>query len=461
MELGKIKKVYCIGIGGIGVSGLARYFHAMGKMVAGYDLTPSALTQTLIDEGIAVSFVDDPDQLPFTEAEKDSVLVIYTPAVPSTHKELMFLRNAGFEVVKRSKVLGLIANQKETVAVAGTHGKTSVTGILSHVLSDAGAGCSAFLGGIAKNFGSNLVLHPSSPYMVAEADEFDRSFLQLFPAHAIVTSTDADHLDIYGEHDALKKSFVQFISQVRKGGNLLIKQGLDLLDEISPELKAYTYSAREKADFFANNVRIEQGEYVFDLNLENGEKIEDISIQLPGRVNMENATAAASMAYLLGIDKEAIRKALAGFGGMVRRFDFQLRTEKRVFVDDYAHHPTEIEATLASLQELYPDRKITGVFQPHLFSRTRDFATGFAKSLSMFHQIILLDVYPARELPIEGVDAGIIFDKIEHTTKYRCTKDELAGLIKELNPGFLVTMGAGDIDRLVPQLKELLIEMDK
>lgn len=461
MELDKIHKVYCIGIGGIGVSALARYFHAMGKKVSGYDLTPSPLTLSLQQEGIEVHFTDDPSSFPFSEEDKETTLVIYTPAIPSNHKELTWLKEAGFTVMKRSQVLGMIANQKETIAVAGTHGKTSVSGILSYILESSGLGCSAFLGGISKNFNSNLLHHPESPLMVVEADEFDRSFLQLFPGHAIITSTDADHLDIYGEHNALVESFSQFAAQVKPGGFLLLKKGLELNRKLPEAIKAFSYSITEEADFYADNIRIVAGSFHFDLHLSNGKIIDDISLNLPGRVNMENATAAAAMAWLQGVEKGKIKQALSNFKGMLRRYDFQIRTDKRIFIDDYAHHPREIEATVLSLKELYPERKLTGVFQPHLFSRTRDFAEEFAQSLSLLDCIILLDIYPARELPIEGVSSKIIFDQINIKDKYQCSKTDLPGLIERLKPEFLVTMGAGDIDRLVPVIKETLLEKNE
>lgn len=458
MDLERINKVYCIGIGGIGVSALARYFMATGKIVSGYDLTPSALTESLNLEGIEVHYTDDPALLPFSEEEKETTLVIYTPAVPANHKELMYLKEAGFKVVKRSQVLGMIANQKEAIAVAGTHGKTSVSGMLSYILESSGMGCSAFLGGISRNFNSNLVFHDESQLMVVEADEFDRSFLQLFPSHAIITSTDADHLDIYGKHDALIESFSQFASQVQPDGFLLLKKGLGLKAPVPKGIKTFTYSITDHADFYADHIHIEDGSFHFDLHLENKETIEDISLKIPGRVNMENATAAAAMAWLLGVETEKIKLALASFAGMLRRYDFQIRNDNLIFIDDYAHHPREIEATVLSLKELYPGRKLTGIFQPHLFSRTRDFAEGFAQSLSLLDCVVLLDIYPARELPIEGVTSKIIFDQISIKEKYVCTKAELPGFIVKLSPEFLVTMGAGDIDRLVPVLKKTLLE---
>ncbi|MCF8370029.1 MAG: UDP-N-acetylmuramate--L-alanine ligase [Bacteroidales bacterium] len=460
MYIDRINKVYCIGIGGIGVSALARYFMVLGKIVSGYDLTPSTLTQSLQLEGIDVHFTDDPARLPFSEEEKETTLVIYTPAVPANHKELGYLKEAGFTVMKRSQVLGLIANQKEAIAVAGTHGKTSVSGMLSYILESSGMGCSAFLGGISRNFNSNLVYHLESQLMVVEADEFDRSFLQLFPSHAIITSTDADHLDIYGKHDALIESFTQFASQVQPGGFLLLKKGLGLKGPLPEEIKTFTYSITDEADFYADNIRIEEGSFHFNLHLNKNETIEDISLKIPGRVNMENATAAAAMAWLLGVGKEKIKLALASFEGMLRRYDFQIRKDNLIFIDDYAHHPREIEATVLSLKELYPGRKLTGIFQPHLFSRTRDFAEGFAQSLSLLDCIILLDIYPARELPIKGVSSKIIFDQINKKEKYECTKAELPEFIAKLKPEFLVTMGAGDIDRLVPVLKKILLESE-
>ncbi|MEA3445046.1 MAG: UDP-N-acetylmuramate--L-alanine ligase [Bacteroidota bacterium] len=459
MDINKIHTVYCIGIGGIGVSNLARYFKATGKQVSGYDLRPSALTQQLIDEGIDIHFTDNPTLIPFTSDNKNHVLVIYTPAIPADHRELNYLKTSGFTLMKRSQVLGMIANQKETIAVAGTHGKTSVSGILSFILFSSDLGCSAFLGGIAKNFNSNLVLQQHSKYMLAEADEFDRSFLHLFPKHAIITSVDADHLDIYGKFQALIDSFADFAAQIQKGGTLLIKKNLHFDPKLQPDVKLFTYSIEEKADFYADNIRIENGKFLFDLNIGDTKKVRDISLNIPGRVNMENAVAAASMAYLLGVNSQLIRNAISNFKGIQRRFDYQIKTDDLIFIDDYAHHPKEIEATLLSLRELYPKKKITGVFQPHLFSRTRDFANEFAQSLSLLDTIILLDIYPAREKPIEGISSALIFDKIKNKEKILCKKKDLPEIIAKHKPEFLITLGAGDIDRLVPVLKQILSEL--
>ncbi len=457
MNLDRINKVYCIGIGGIGVSALARYFKALGKQVSGYDLTPSPLTQQLMAEGIDIHFTDDPSLIPFSPDEKEHVLVIYTPAVPSNHAELNSLREAGFVIYKRSEVLGLIANKKETIAVAGTHGKTSVSGILSYILSVSELGCSAFLGGISKNFNSNLIVSDSS-LMVTEADEFDRSFLQLYPEHAIVTSIDPDHLDIYGNIEAIKDSFSQFVSQIQTGGHLLLKKDLVNIASDQSKLKAYTYSADQKADFYADNIRINTGRYIFDLVCADNQTIKNISLNLPGRINMENAVAAASMAFLLGVNTETIKSGIENFHGMARRFDYQIRSDKVIYIDDYAHHPAELSKTIESLRELYPHKKMTGIFQPHLFTRTRDFAQEFAQSLSELDSVILLEIYPAREKPIEGVSSDIIYNQIKTKDKSLCKKEELLKVISNRKPDFLITFGAGDIDRLVPEIKQILID---
>ena len=456
MDIKAIHNVYFIGIGGIGMSALARYFNLSGKRVAGYDLTPSPLTSSLIKEGIEIHFDDNPLKISKYIKNKYDSLIIYTPAIPANNKELVYMRKSGFTILKRAEVLGLITNNSKTIAVAGTHGKTSVSGLLSHIFTKSGTGCTAFLGGISKTYKSNFVYSENSEHTITEADEFDRSFLHLNPAHAIITSTDADHLDIYKDHQSLINSFNEFISKVNSSGNVLyqINAKLDLQNIIDKSI--YSYSIDSDADFKAINLRIKNNKSCFDILLSDKSIIKDICILLPGKINIENALAAASMAWLLGISKDAIRKSLGNFKGMQRRFDFKIISDKVIFMDDYAHHPNEISAMISSVKDMYPDKVITGIFQPHLFSRTKDFASEFAKSLSQFDEIILLDIYPAREKPIEGVTSNLILSEITKKNKKICTKDKILEEILKRDIEFLITIGAGDIDRLVPSIQEIL-----
>jgi UDP-N-acetylmuramate--alanine ligase len=451
--LNNIRNVYFLGIGGIGMSALARYFHATGRGVAGYDRTPTPLTRQLSAEGIAVHYSDDPLLVPVSFRSAGDTLVVLTPAVPADHAELAWFRKNGFGIHKRSEILGLIARHKKTIAVAGTHGKTTVSTMIAHIMSQSESGCSAFLGGISKNFNSNLVLNMESDWLVAEADEFDRSFLQLQPYAAIVTSMDPDHLDIYGNAESMREAFSQFITQINRQGILLMKKGLPVNRSIAPE-HIYSYALNEEADFRAENIRLENRKYFFDLSGP-GIAIRDISLIHPGKVNVENAVAASSMAALLGTGNDVIRKALETFSGIQRRFDYHINTNTKVYIDDYAHHPKELEATITSVRELYPGKKITGIFQPHLYSRTRDLADDFAKSLGLLDQLILLDIYPARELPIEGVNAGLIFNKVRLAEKIMCSRDQLLNRLGEMDIQVLITLGAGDIDTLVDPIKKM------
>ncbi len=448
--------VYFIGIGGLGMSALARYYHHAGALVAGYDRTPSPLTAELEREGIAIHY-DDNIALIAEEffAKPEDVLVIYTPAVPKEHSELCYFQSHGYNVIKRSAALGHVAAEKATLAVAGTHGKTTTTTLLAHLLTQAGNGCTAFLGGISKNYNSNLLLS-HSPALVAEADEFDRSFLQLFPQIAVITSTDADHLDIYGNADTMKQAFVDFASQVKLEGSLIIKKTVDLPLKLQQGQKRYRYSFDQPCDFYASNVRrTDNGLLQFDLHLLH-ETLYDCVLGIPGWVNVENAVAASAAAYLYGARIDDLKAALASFSGVQRRFDVQVNTPQLTYIDDYAHHPEELRAAITSLREAYPGRHITGVFQPHLYTRTRDFVDGFAASLSLLDELILLDIYPARELPIEGVTSQIIFDKVTIADKQFCTKENLLDVLKTKKIDILVTFGAGDIDRFVKPIRELL-----
>lgn len=437
------------------MSAIARYFNHQGLKVAGYDRTETELTRALVSEGVDVHYDDKVSLIPseFKLVPEDT-LVIYTPAVPSSHSELVYFQSNGFKVVKRSVALGVIAASKRTLAVAGTHGKTTTSTLLSHLLVEALGGVNAFLGGIAKNYHTNLLLSKND-VLVAEADEFDRSFLQLYPNAAVITSTDADHLDIYGSHEEVIRSFADFINQIKAEGTLVVKQGVPVPVENS-EIKVYRYSIDKGGDFHAEDiVRNENGTYTFTIVTPNG-RIEGCTLGVPGWINVENAIAAVALALTVTDDVEAIKRALASFGGVKRRFDFYINTPSLTFLDDYAHHPEELKASITSVKRMFPERKVCGIFQPHLYTRTRDFADDFAKSLSLLDEVILLDIYPARELPIEGVTSQIIFDKISIPNKVLVNKADLLAELEKRNVDVLMTVGAGDIDKLVEPISELL-----
>ena len=449
MELNSIQRVYLIGIGGIGMSGLARYFQHRGCLVAGYDKTQTALTTALEQENIEVAYHDEIDYIPFDFNEpEDGTLVIYTPAVPANSLILSFFQDKNFVLKKRSEVLGIISKGMFTIAVAGTHGKTTTSSMIAHVLRASGNDCSAFLGGIATNYQTN-VLFGSNEIMVVEADEYDRSFLTLHPDIAVVTSMDADHLDIYGDKNSMVKSFRQFASQLKADGELIYKNGLPLED-------GFTYSVTEKADASAENINIKNGNYYFDFRNDEVE-IKDIQLGIAGIHNVENAVAAIQTALFLDVDPQEIKTALKSFLGIKRRFEYIINTEKTVYIDDYAHHPEELRAAITSVKELYPQKKLTVIFQPHLFTRTRDFADEFAEVLAQTDDLILLDIYPARELPIEGVAVEMILDRMKsniNTKKY--TVKEALDYVQQQKPELLLTVGAGDIDKMVEPLKAAL-----
>lgn len=448
MELENIERVYLIGIGGIGMSGLARYFKKRGCVVCGYDKTGTPLTSALMNEGIPVVFQDEEDNIKVSFQQKDpNTLIIYTPAIPKDSKILNYFKSRSFTLKKRSEVLGIISKGMFTIAVAGTHGKTTTSSIIAHILKDSGYDCSAFLGGIATNYDSN-VLFGDNNTMVVEADEYDRSFLTLHPDIAIITSMDADHLDIYGDKMHLVESFKQFASQLKSGGRLIYRKGLELSG-------GKTYSANVVADIQAVNVRIQDGSFFFDFKNGNLE-IENIQMGLPGLHNIENAVAAIEVALQLGIDPEKIRKALAGFRGVKRRFEYVIKEEGHIYIDDYAHHPEELRACIKAIKSLYPDKKLCTIFQPHLFTRTRDFADGFAEVLGMTDELIMLDIYPARELPIEGVSSAMVLDKVGISAKQILSKQETIEYIRLKKPELLLTVGAGDIDTLILPLKKVL-----
>jgi UDP-N-acetylmuramate--alanine ligase len=447
IEIDRIKKVYLIGIGGIGMSALARYFRFLGKQVEGYDRTQSPLTLNLEREGILIHFSVDLNKVPLP-AEKPSTLVIYTPAVDESFQELRYFRSNNFLVLKRSQVLGIITSGKRCIAVAGTHGKTSVTTMVAHLLKQSSIDCSAFMGGISKNYGTNLLLpDKKSDFIVAEADEYDRSFLQLHPEIAVITWMDSDHLDIYGNHQNVIEAYNEFVSQIISGGSLVYRSGLNIDKSRNSGIRYFTYSVDGEADFKAINIRMKNGSYHFDLKTPFGE-IEGLTLSYPGLMNVENSVAASGIALISGVKADEICIALPQYKGVVRRFDIRYSGNKTVYIDDYAHHPRELETTIKSVRNLYPGKKITGIFQPHLYSRTLDFATEFAASLDLLDEALLMEIYPAREQPIKGVDAGIILKKMKLKNRIRCSKKDFPAILDHYSPEILLTMGAGDIDRL-------------
>ena len=453
LNTSNIEQAYFLGIGGIGMSAIARYIKDMGYNVSGYDRVRSELCEALETEGMEINYTDSLDFI--SKLEKDSTLIIYTPAIPKDSKQLNYFKNNGFTLYKRSQILGLITEDSFNISVAGTHGKTTTSSLIAHMLHFAQKPFGAFLGGISTNLGSNYFntnTINTKALTVTEADEFDRSFLTLSPNLAIVTSMDADHLDIYGTGDELKKSFFDFINKIEPGGTLFIKHGLDF--PVTNTISIKTYGI-EYGDYKAINIRIEQGWFTFDFE-GNGENWKSLQLGIPGTHNIENAVAAIAVCLKLGIDKTTIINGLKNFKGVKRRFEFICRQPNFVFIDDYAHHPAELEAFIKSVKLLYANEKIIGVFQPHLFSRTNDFADGFAKSLSLLDVSVLLGIYPARELPMEGVTSEIIHKNITSSEKYLTTKDDLLPLLKTLDPKIILTIGAGDIDTLIPSIKTTL-----
>ena len=447
-----LDSVYFIGVGGIGMSALARYFVSQGKAVAGYDRVSTALTDQLVREGIDIHFEDRSRLIPSAFRNPERTLVIYTPAIPENHQQLNYFRNGGFRVIKRSVALGEVFNTGRGIGVAGTHGKTSISTMLAHILHSSTLGCNAFLGGISKNNSSNLYLDPASRVIVAEADEFDRSFLTLFPEIAVVSSMDADHLDIYHSEENIRKGFEAYIGQIRDKGKLILKFGLN--PDVPDHVTFFTYAMDSpEAEYRVENLRQEGLGYRFNVRTP-GSLLPEIVMQVPGILNVENALAAVAVCHQLGLPSEQITQALSEYRGVRRRFDLQVHSGKRVYIDDYAHHPTEIRAFLSSVRSLFPGKRITGIFQPHLYSRTRDFAEPFARSLELLDQLILMEIYPAREEPIPGVDAAMILDRVQLDEKVLISREQLMRVVKERDPEILVTMGAGDIDKFVEPLKE-------
>lgn len=447
--------LYFIGAGGIGMSALVRYFLAKGYRVAGYDRTSSPLTEALQSEGLEIVYDESVDLIPDYCRDPKTTLVVYTPAIPTTHAGLVYFREHGFKVVKRAELLGLITQSSKGLCFSGTHGKTTTSSMAAHIFHESPIGCNAFLGGILRNYNSNLILSDHSPFTVIEADEYDRSFHWLHPYMAVVTATDPDHLDIYGTEEAYLESFAHFTSLIQPGGCLVIKKGIKLVPRVQEGVKVYTYSARDGGDFHADNIRVGNGTILFDFVAPDG-VVTDVELGVPVDINIENAVAAMAIARLNGVADDDMRRAMASFKGAKRRFEFWVKRDDRVMIDDYAHHPDELKASIRSVRALYPGRKLTVIFQPHLYSRTRDFAPQFAEALSMADQVILLDIYPARELPIPGVTSQLIFDRITCRDKELCLREKLLERIKECNFDILLTMGAGDIDRLLPEIASIV-----
>lgn len=455
MELKDIKAVYFVGAGGIGMSAIARYFLKKGLVVAGYDKTPSELTHELEKEGMLIHYKEDVGQIPAACTSKESCLVVYTPAIPAEHKELTFFREHGFEIQKRAQVLGTLTRTHKGLCVAGTHGKTTTSTMCAHIMHQSHVDCNAFLGGISKNYGTNYILSDHSDYVVIEADEFDRSFHWLRPWMSVITATDPDHLDIYGTKEAYLESFRHYTTLIQPGGALIIHKNLEMKADVQKGVRVYEYS-RDEGDFHAENIRIDNGEITFDF-VSPLENIKDVSLGQPIPINIDNGVAAMAMAQLNGCTAEEIKKGMSTYGGVDRRFDFKIKTDKIVFLSDYAHHPKEIYQSAKSLRELYKNRKITAIFQPHLYTRTRDFYYEFAEALSQLDEVILCDIYPAREKPIPGVTSQLIYDNLKPgVIKQIIHKEDVMSLVESRDFDVLVVLGAGDLDNYVPQITDAL-----
>lgn len=458
MKILDYKLYYFLGVGGIGMSALARYFNHYKKVVAGYDKTSTALTSQLEQEGIQCHFKDDTDLLKSILAnyKKEEVLVVLTPAVPKEHAEYQYLIQNGYQVLKRSQVLGEITKQFKTIAIAGTHGKTTTTTLVAHLLKSGGINCFSFMGGISKNYNTNLLLgevNEKETYVVVEADEYDRSFLTLEPYIAVITSVDADHLDIYGSADSVKEGYTLFAQKVKKDGVLIVKKNVD--NDLTLTNKHLVYSLNLDTEYCAQSITIENAQFFYNIKSP-VESIANVTLGLPGMHNVENSIAAVAVAQQLGVKSEVIKEALRSFSGVKRRFDYRVRKNDVVYIDDYAHHPEELKATIGSVRKLYPHKKITGIFQPHLFTRTRDFADEFAKSLDLLDECILLEIYPAREKPIEGVTSGMLANKMRGADKKVMSKEEVLQHLEKQKPEVLLTMGAGDIDGLIAPIEKIL-----
>ena len=459
MELKDIKAVYFVGAGGIGMSAIARYFMSKGLVVAGYDKTPSALTHQMEKEGMLIHYDENVDEIPHACRDKASCLIIYTPAIPATHKELCYFRENGFEIQKRAQVLGTLTRTHKGLCVAGTHAKTTTSTMCAHIMHQSHVDCNAFLGGISKNYGTNYILSDSSDYVVIEADEFDRSFHWLRPWMSVITSTDPDHLDIYGTKEAYLESFRHYTELIQPGGALIIHTNLEMEANVQEGVKTYTYS-RDAGDFHAENIIIENGEITFDF-ISPVECIKGVQLGQPVPINIENGVAAMAMAQLNGCTANELKFGMKTYHGVDRRFDFKIRNDRHVYLSDYAHHPQEILQSAKSLKELYANRKITAIFQPHLYSRTHDFYKEFAEALSHFDEVILTEIYPARELPMEGVTSQLIFDNLKAgIEKSMIQKDDVLELVKNRDFDVLITLGAGDLDNYAPQITRIIKEKE-
>lgn len=455
MNIETIQSVYFVGAGGIGMSALIRYFLSLGKRVAGYDRTSSELTARLVEEGAVIHYEEDVNQIPEWCRDAATTLIVYTPAIPNEHAELNYFRTNGFEIHKRAQVLGIITRSSKALCVAGTHGKTTTSTMAAHLLQQSHVGCTAFLGGISKNYGTNLLLSQESPYTVIEADEFDRSFHWLSPYMSVITATDPDHLDIYGTQEAYLESFRHYTTLIQPGGTLILHEGLALQPDVQSGVKVYTYS-RDHGDFHAENIRIGGGDIYVDF-VAPDTRICDVQLGVPVSINIDNGVAAMALAHLNGVTDEEIKRGMASFRGVDRRFDFKLKTDRIVFLSDYAHHPAEIAQSVRSIRELYQDKKITAIFQPHLYTRTRDFYHEFADSLSLLDEVILTDIYPAREEPIPGVSSQLIYDQLRPgIEKCLCRKEDVLALLETKDIEVLIVLGAGDMDNYVPQITRLL-----
>ena len=455
MDLQHIKAVYFIGAGGIGMSALARYFLHMGRVVAGYDRTPTPLTRELVQEGIPIHYDEDVEAIPEACKDAQSCLVIYTPAVPETHKELAFFRRRGFEIQKRAQVLGTLTRSHKGLCVAGTHGKTSTSTMCAHIMHESHIDCNAFLGGISKNYGTNYILSSHSDYVVIEADEYDRSFHWLRPWMTVITATDPDHLDIYGTKEAYLESFRHYTTLIQPGGALIIHTDLEMKANVGANVRTFTYS-RDAGDFYAENIKIADGEISFDF-VSPLENVPGVVLGQPVPINIENGVAAMAMAQLNGCTADELRVGMKTYLGVERRFDFQIRNNRHVLLSDYAHHPQEILQSAKSIRELYRDRKITAIFQPHLYTRTRDFYADFARALSLLDEVILCDIYPAREQPIHGVTSRLIYDQLAPGVKKELIhKEDVPDWVRNHDSDVLIILGAGDLNDYVPQIKAIL-----
>ena len=455
MDVNSLKAVYFIGAGGIGMSALVRYFLSKGMKVGGYDRTPSDLTQKLIEEGAQIYYDERVESIPTDFLDATSTLIVYTAAMPNDHVLLQYFRNHGYTIYKRAQVLGMLTRSSKGLCAAGTHGKTTTSTMTAHLLHQSKVGCDAFLGGISKNYGTNLLLSDTSEYVVIEADEFDRSFHWLTPYATIITATDADHLDIYGTEEAYLESFSHYTSLIQPEGFLIMRHGINLQPRLQEGVKLYTYST-EEGDFHAENIRIGGGEILFDYISPLG-NIQDVQLGIPVAINIENGIAAMALAQVSGVTNEEIKAGMASFRGVDRRFDFKIKTDKMVYLSDYAHHPEEIKQSILSMRALYKDKKLTAIFQPHLYTRTRDFYQEFAESLSLLDEVIITEIYPARELPIKGVSSQLIYDQLRPgIEKTLCKKEDILELLKNKDIEVLMTLGAGDVENYVPQICEIL-----